>query len=439
MYSFKGVKAASLQNVIGAYREGQLSKKSLTAFLSFIEEEANAETRIRSIKAKTGKEPHGDIFRKKTLLAKASWPSKADLRKLLCLGILTEREGEFALNDALLPFAELSNRRSPARLIPVPREMLRALISDGRPSLVLSALTYFLFGLSFERGTGAVKNKGSIKATKISELTGLSLRSVRAARAELIFMGWISRDEASTQWKLNRTGAYFEINCGWQRPEKRRDLLPEKRRGHLEPRSDLAVENAHRLSPKSAPLPPQNGANFSPPIKRPERFFQNHKNQKAPIAAVPATAGSNNIPGFCMEKEGQGKEPPPNIRNIKLIDFKKSHRLQLLYSEFVTAGQLQPSEASAINFAAAAVRAGRLELPDDRRVRVFLGIIKRRLWGNITQAEEDRALSVIRRCREKEPNFMRHPALASSPRQCYAPLVQAEGLLRDVMRGLSVL
>ena len=79
----------------------------------------------------------------------------------------------------------------------------------------------------------------------------------------------------------------------------------------------------------------------------------------------------------------------------------------MLYAEFIRVGEIQPGEASAINFTAAAVRAGRLDLPDERRVRVFLGIIKRRLWANITQAEEDKALTVIRRCREERPEFMR--------------------------------
>ena len=91
-----------------------------------------------------------------------------------------------------------------------------------------------------------------------------------------------------------------------------------------------------------------------------------------------------------------------------MIDLKKPERLEALYFEFIRCGAFQASDASALNFAAAAVRAGRLiDLPAERRVKVFLGIIKRGLWSHITQAEEDRARLVIARRRETHPNFMR--------------------------------
>ena len=97
----------------------------------------------------------------------------------------------------------------------------------------------------------------------------------------------------------------------------------------------------------------------------------------------------------------------PNIRNIHFIDLKRPERLEVLYRQFVLAGKLDTSEASALNFAAAAVRAGSLkELAEDRRVKIFLGIVRRRLWSNISQHDEDHARRVIVRRREIDPRFM---------------------------------
>ena len=159
--------------------------------------------------------------------------------------------------------------RSAARLIPVPREMLRTLINEKRPSVVLTALVYFLYGLSFERGTGNVKRAGAVKATKIADLSGLSERSIRAARAELIRLGWITKDEGSTQWKLNRTGAYFVINCEW-RSEAQAGIIssPKERRGRQEPRSAQAVDNPRPESLGICTPPGSKQPQFAPPIKR---------------------------------------------------------------------------------------------------------------------------------------------------------------------------
>ena len=102
--------------------------------------------------------------------------------------------------------------------------------------------------------------------------------------------------------------------------------------------------------------------------------------------------------------------PPPNVFRVELNDLRKPLRLEALYFEFVRRGKLAHSEANALNFAAAAVRAGRLShLSEQRRVRIFFGIIRRRLWGYITQAEEERARCVLRHVRETRPSFMRTP------------------------------
>ena len=392
VYSFAGIRAAKILNAVAAYREGVINLAGLRSFLAALEGQAANEAKSNTVRARTGaRTPAAPVTREQTRRLAGESSARA-LRQLERAGLVTVRAGEVTITETLLGFAEGDDRRSAARLIPVPREMLRELGQEKRAAVVLAALVYMLRGLNFERGTGRVKNAGAVKATDIAALTGLSERAVRSARRELIERGWITRDEASTQVKLNRTGSYYTINTAWSRNGAASYPHAEQRRGQSEPRSAELVGNSPRdIAPEFAPRGDENRAESAPPIRRPESSLRELKNQKA---------------GVC-EEEGKGGEVPPDMRRIRLIDLRKPDRLNALYRDFLRAGKLEGGEASALNFAAAAVRAGRLDLPDERRVRVFLGIVSRRLWANITQNEEDRARQVITKRRETDPGFMR--------------------------------
>ena len=418
---YKVITPIQLTNGLWALRESKISFKAFRVYMSCFElvaiREAAERSRSRQTRRGQGITP---FFRKDEILrlirGQEGEAITRELRALERTGLLCFRSERITITQTPLPgsaelLEELSGRRSPARPVPVPRRAVRFIAACRRPAVVKTMLAYMLRGLSIDRSTGDVRGRGAVKAAWIAGAFGLSLRAVRAARAELMSLGWISKDTGSKQWKLNKTGAYFEINLGWKHgatlaPKRShfgsrgeaQNLRPEKRRGNQEPRSAQAMDSAPQPAAESAPREPQKCAQFAPPYKDMKTSYE-YKNQKTPPAAEET--------GFCKEKRGQGREAEPDIRNIKLIDLKKPTRLEALYREFVRVGELQASEASAINFAATAVRAGRLDIPDDRRVRVFLGIVKRRLWVNITQAEEDRALSVIRHCREQDPGFMK--------------------------------
>ena len=450
---YKVITPIQLTNALWALEQEEITYKAFRVYLACFELVAirEAAKRSRHHQKQGGQEIIPCYKREEILRLIGGEPGQsvaAELRALRTASLLTFSSEQITFTETPLHGSaelldELSGRRSPARPIPVPRRAIKFIAGCTRPSLSKTMLAYILRGLSIHRRTGEVKGRGAVKAVWIADVFGISLRAVKAARAELTAMGWISRDEASTQWKLNRTGAYFEINCEWKEDKKGKveavrrsqciaeacapgsrgllaapslgreapaaaaNLQPEERRGHQEPRSAQAVDNLPAKAPEFAPPQGQNRPEFAPPYKYKKTSYE-YKNQKTPTeVAAPAATSIKKESGFCMKKKEEGEKAPPNIRNVKLIDLKKPRRLQALYQEFVRVGELQPGEASAINFAAAAVRAGKLDLPDERRVKVFLGIIKRRLWGNITQAEEDRALSVIRRCREQEPGFLR--------------------------------
>src|SRR5207342_280831 len=103
-------------------------------------------------------------------------------------------------------------------------------------------------------------------------------RAARAARAELIRLGWITKDTGSFQRKLNRDGAYFVINPLWRRAVK-----------------------------QSAPPDPKKCTASAPPIQKPETPIGS-KNQK------PALRPES---GVCTANRREVLEKP-TLRNIRI-------------------------------------------------------------------------------------------------------------------------
>ena len=103
-------------------------------------------------------------------------------------------------------------------------------------------------------------------------------------------------------------------------------------------------------------------------------------------------------PGACGQESGK-----PILRDIRPDDLRRLSRLRELFRQATEAGWLSRSEADFQNFVAAAVRATRLEAGSVRNdpVRVFVGIVRKRLWHHITIEQEERAREVIARARSK--------------------------------------
>jgi hypothetical protein len=289
------------------------------------------------------------------------------LRRLKKVGLLSFSTAGITLNQIPLPSSTrvlslLTEKRSATRLIPIPRKLLLYLSRCTKRSVLISALAYCIRGLSLSPRDRTIKNKGSVKASWIAEVFNLSLRAVKGARRELIAMGWISKDIGSFQRKLNRDGAYFEINLSWGREEKR-DSSPTE----------------------FAPPIPKNTPKFAPPKER----------LKTPY-------------GSKYQKTSSGvfeKEKEPNLKNIRREDLESITRTEVLYQKAVRAGWLVPSEANALNWIGAAIRAKTVKGGDS--VRIFVTIVRKKLWHYITQEQEDRAIRALKRHREKAPNLFR--------------------------------
>lgn len=283
----------------------------------------------------------------------------ADLRSLAAAGLLTFAVDALELckqptEDSSELLEVVASRRSPTRPIPVPRRVLRLLARPGRASTAIVILSYMLRGLTLDRGTGEVRGRGSVKASWIAEAFGMSLRAVRSGRAELVRLGLVTRDTGSNQWKLNRDGAYFSWNLAWSGASS------------------------------SAPPGVAAASHPAPPMKRPRTPYGSKKNQ---------------------EPVGPGVLRKPDIREVVPEDLGSLPRLDELYRQAVRRRILDGTESDALNFVCAAARA--LSVPCRSPERVFMGIVRRRLWSHVTLAQEDRARSSMARFRRSRPEAFR--------------------------------
>lgn len=368
--------------VLGPYLGGELSLRGVRVFLAALEMRAIRDAARRSGRQGSADRTHYRV--EEIVRLTGGLPERAvrrELRRLSRLQVLTWNGGALEVHDGSGDGSsdlavELACRRSTARPIPVPRPLLRHLARTTKRSVMLTAIAYVVRGLSLERHSGAVRGRGTVKLSWVETVFRLSERATKYARAELVQLGLIGRDTGSRQLKLNRDGAYFELNLSWG--------------GGARVRSTPTVRRS-----RSAPLVRKTGPRFAPPYERPGNYFV-VKNQKA--------SGRPERPAGVSSK--RGREGEPTIRDVTVSDLQQFSRTEALYRQAVQAGMVTHSEASFLNWVAAAVRAktGRARDP----VRVFMGIVRRGLWHHLTSADEERARTAIAKYRAPLP-----PAVAT--------------------------
>jgi hypothetical protein len=265
----------------------------------------------------------------------------------------------------------LAGKRSCKRPVPIPRSVLRLLARSPKAVLGKTVVAYLFRGMSIDRESGEVRGVGTVKASWIAEVMGVSLRAAKAARKELIALGLISKDTGSFQRKLNRDGAYFQVSLSWKGSAMAAARVASGLRSQVP-------------SLRIAPRQPENRTAFAPPPKEMKTPYGS-KNQKASLTERP---GVSLI---------QGRERGPTLRDVRMEDLLAYSRTEALYRQAVSARWMQDSEANLLNWMAAAVRAKTCRARDP--VRVFLGIVNRGLWNHITDADEERARKAINRYR----------------------------------------
>jgi hypothetical protein len=383
---YKTVTPIELCNVLYLLEEGKLSKRSLQVYFACFSLVAIREAAKRSLSTNPKKGVFVPSYRLKelsraTLLSESA--IKKELKTLESLDILSFTESEIKISKTPITGSEgllltLSCSRSPKRPIPIPRSILRFLSKCEKISTVKTLLAYLLRGLTLSR-TGEITGKGSVKSSWIRDEMNLSLRSVKSARKELIELEIITADTNSHQCKLNRTGAYFTINLEWV--EKREEIRV------TEENLSLPVDNSLQQVSTFAPLELKKCTHFAPPYKD-KKTLNRSKYQRTQSKA------SNSSGVFTKQI---GKENPTTIKNIREEDFHSFFRTEELYHQAVKANWITDSENNFLNWIAAAVRSKTLTEGDP--VRVFVGIVRKKLFAHITLAEEERARSAIKKFR----------------------------------------
>lgn len=260
----------------------------------------------------------------------------------------------------------LAGGRTLKRPIPVPRRVLRFLARQQQPALGKVMLGYICRGMTLGRRNATVKSSGTVKASWLAETTGLSIRSVRYARARLQRSSWIEKDTGSKQWKLNRHGSWFRVNLSWN------PVAEQSTNASYRP-----ILASHRFAPRISTI-----RTPVAPLKEDRETLSESKNRET-------------LSGH-FEKKGRTAFGPssesvrkPDLGNIQLCDLREHLRLSGLFEQAVRAGWVRRCDSDRINFSAAAIRA--LTTPSRDPVRVFVSLIRKRLWNHITHAQEDLA------------------------------------------------
>lgn len=372
---YKTLTPIQLSNIFFAAREAKLSRKDIQVYFGCFAIVAIREAATRYQKRRHKKPKSLSRYRLHELsrLTGLSEPVvKRALFRLNKMGLLTYGETEIRpatepLTGSNAMLENLSCGRSPMRPIPVPRAVLRFLAQNKKLSVSKTMVSYIVRGLSISAKGGEIKCKGTAKVPWIAKTIEISERAVHYGRGELIRMGWIERDKGSFQRKLNRDGAYFVINVDWALVKREKPMLD------------------------FAPPHPKKCTVFAPPNKDKKTSIED-KNQKTQCAQ---TAGV-----FKKEEDAD----PPNLFQIEVGDLYRFSRIERLYFEAVKKRWFAPSESMALNFLAAAVKAR--EVGEDPP-RLFVSLVKRKLWDHINQAQEDQAHAALVKFREKDPGRFR--------------------------------
>jgi hypothetical protein len=293
-------------------------------------------------------------------------------RRLAAIGLATFTAEAITLRKEPLEQAvelarQLAGARSVARPVPVPRVLLRHWAKQRHAGRVKVMLGYVVRGLTLAPQTGEIRAKGTVKASWLAATLGLSLRTVRYAQAWLQRTGWVPKDTGSFQRKLNRDGAYFVLNLDWRPAATGRVVKRDKARGQI------------------APPVPKKCTRFAPPRKDRETSTEG-KHQEARLCRRTLVAGVCN-------RGGEG-EASPSLSDVKPEDLRRLSRVEALYRQACQRGWLVPGEANRLNVFAAAVRAREVGRDPPR---VFVTLLRRRLWHHVTQAQEDRARKALGR------------------------------------------
>jgi hypothetical protein len=336
----------------------------------------------------------------------------------------------------------------------IPRRMLRFLAGGARPALIATVLGIILRCLS--RRKGGFDGRGRVKAAWIARVFGVALSRVKAARKQLIALGWIT-PEPGDQWAMNRWGRAYRVSLDWAAlagspvgppptdpgspvglPDLHQDL-PSGNDNNQEPASggpagvQLSEREGRTETPNSpAATPPVVPAPMAPmtPASSAPATTPTSPAQGSPAVSPSARPAATPKPSPAVP--GPGGLPAPRLDDVRVEDLKDTGRLMELLGQAVSRGLVSESEADRLRFLGAAEHA--LAIGKENPAGLFAYLIRGKLWRYLTQDDEDRANARIKAfLRGPEP-----PGVASSSIQPPARPMLSEDA-RMVIRVRSAL
>jgi len=304
----------------------------------------------------------------------------------------------------------------------VPRRLLRFLARGARPALVAAALGLLLRCLS--RRKGGFDGRGRAKASWIARAFGVDARGVKAARRELIALGWVAH-EPSAQAAENRWGRAYRIDLGWAGP-------PAPTRGD-------AVPPGCRESPP----PPAPGCRESPPPLINQDPFQEGIRNQEPAPGGPAgvevarRGGGGKTTPTALGPSAKTELPSPRLANVRPEDLRDTSRMLELYRQAMARGLVGSSEADRLKFMAAAEHARAVGTVNPGGL--FARLVCRGWWHFATQGDEEAASRRLKRhlYGDRVEGVVRPGVLPRSPSSGGAALSPDAALVREVLAAMS--
>ena len=337
---------------------------------------ATFEAVARRCTARKGCEPEYRVQELVTLTGCAPRTVMESISRLRASGLVDVRRGSVThcgtltdlafvdtrdVNDAL---TRVANHR---RRVPIPRRLLGFLARAKQPMLLATAFGHLLRCM-YLRGE-LCSSGGLCKAAWVAEVFGVSERSVKRARAELIEAGLLIRS-STPQGVLNRWGQGLRWNLFWK--------------------------------PATATL-------VSPPAR------ENRVGVSPPRRTGNSLTGSGNQQPRCVVRHGAFARSTRGLGHVGSDDLRSVDRLRVLFARATKAGLVRASQADALKFASAAAHARRVATKNPSGL--FAKVVRSGLWSYITLDDEARACRIAHRLLPEQSPV--HPP--GNPTPCFAP------------------
>jgi hypothetical protein len=274
--------------------------------------------------------------------------------------------------------------------VAVPRRLLRFLVRSNRPALVAVGLGTLLRCVSRRKDWNG---RGRVKASWIATAFGVSIRQVRAARAELVALGWMT-PEPSGQGALNRWGRAYIVNLEWVPPAPQpHPPLPEIGAATAPP-----LINQEPLTGSKNQEPAGGLAGFwtaglagePEPSKRAEPAS---RPEPATSPIPPPARPSTPAPSTAPPPASTAPLPPPRLQDVRPEDLRDTGRLLDLHRQAAARGLVGASEDGRLKIVAAAERALAIAR---NPAALFAWLVLNGCWRYLTGADEDRGHARIK-------------------------------------------